>query len=204
MPTVEREHEEVRQGTVPAVRGDRVRWGPVWAGLVIALGTYLLLQLALLATGITDLADPGTGDGIATAIVAAIAFFVGGLAVGATAMWRGADDGLLNGVVMWAVALVALVALSAIGGGIALGSIDTTQVFEEVTSGDPAQALGDEAQETAAWALLGLGVALVASAIGGAVGARTWPSERRGGRVTMTRSEGGTRLREEQRPMASR
>ena len=60
MPTVEREHEEVRQGTVPAVRGDRVRWGPVWAGLVIALGTYLLLQLALLATGITDLADPGT------------------------------------------------------------------------------------------------------------------------------------------------
>jgi hypothetical protein len=26
-----------------------VRWGPIWAGLVVALGTFLLLQLALVA-----------------------------------------------------------------------------------------------------------------------------------------------------------
>src|SRR4051794_40984953 len=84
---------------------DRIRWGPVWAGLVVTVAVYLLLQLGLVATGAVDLAQPTTTDAVASAVAAAVAFFVGGLTAGATAYRRGIDDGLLHGVVLWAVAV---------------------------------------------------------------------------------------------------
>src|SRR5687768_6366682 len=97
--TVVAVHEEVE---LP--RRDRVRWGPVWAGLVVALSTYLLLQLGLIAVGVVELGGTdATSDAVASAVVAVIAFFLGGFTAGATAMWRGVDDGLLHGVVLWAV-----------------------------------------------------------------------------------------------------
>lgn len=155
---------------------DRIRWGPVWAGLVVAVSTYLLLQLALVAFGVVDLVEPTTTDAVASAVAAFVAFLLGGMIAGATAMWRGVDDGILHGVVLWAVGLVALVVLSAAGSGLALGSIDTTQAFDQLSTQnvDRVQA-GEQAQDAAAKAALGITVALAAAAIGGLAGARMWP-----------------------------
>jgi hypothetical protein len=156
---------------------DRVRWGPVWAGLVVALSTYLLIQLGLVATDAVDLADPSTSDAVLSAIAAVIGFFLGGLIVGATSMWRGIEDGILHGVVLWAAGLVALLTLATVGGGIALGSIDTSDAFEDIqqqADTDPAQA-NEDAQDSAGRALAVIAAALVASAAGGAAGAKLWP-----------------------------
>lgn len=159
------------------IRRDRIRWGPIWAGVVTALGTYLFLMLALVATGVVELGE--TGDSaIASAIAALIAFFVGGVTVGATAMWQGSDDGVLHGIVMWFAALVSLIVLSAVGSGLALGAFDTADAFDEFSADEvDTEQANDDAQDAAGKALLGLALGLGAAAAGGAAGAKMWPKD---------------------------
>jgi len=150
----------------------------VWAGIVTAVGSYLFLQLALVATGIVDLGDSAGDDAIISGIAALIAFFLGGLTTGATAMWQGADDGVLHGIVMWFAALVAVIVLSAVGSGLALGSFDTADVFDDIGLEDvDVDEANDNAQDAAGKALLALSLGLVASAAGGALGAKLWPRD---------------------------
>lgn len=173
------EHEQVGiHNEAETVRRDRIRWGPVWAGVITAVGSYLFLQLALIATGIVELGDSAGDDVIASGIAALIAFFVGGLTTGATAMWQGADDGVLHGIVMWFAALVAIIVFSAIGSGIALGSFDTADVFDEFSLEDvEVDQANDDAQDAAGKALLALTLGLAAAAAGGALGAKMWPKD---------------------------
>jgi len=166
-------------------RRDRVRWGTIFAGLVVALATYVLLQLLLIATGIIDLTTAENSDAVWSAAAALVAFVLGGITAGASARRRGIDDGLLHGVVLWALALVAIITFSAIGGGAILGTIDTDEAFnqfteEGFTSDDPAMvaAAGEDAQEAAGWATLGIVSALAAAAVGGVIGAKMWPGRR--------------------------
>ena len=160
------------------IRRDRVRWGPVWAGVVASVGSYLFLQLALVATGIVDLTGGATGDAIVSAIAALIAFFVGGVVTGATAMWQGADDGVLHGILMWFTGLVALIIFSAVGSGLALGAFNTSDTFNDLSTEDLTdQQASDNAEEAAANSLLGLTFGLAAAAAGGAVGAKMWPRD---------------------------
>jgi uncharacterized membrane protein YccC len=159
------------------IRRDRIRWGPIWAGVVTALGTYLFLMLALVATGVVELGEAGD-SAIASAIAALIAFFVGGVTTGATAMWQGADDGILHGIVMWFAALVSLIVLSAVGSGLALGAFDTSEAFDEFSADEvDTEQANDDAQDAAGKALLGLALGLGAAAAGGAVGAKMWPKD---------------------------
>ena len=168
----------VRTETV-GPRLDRIRWSSIWAGLAVALALYLFLQLALVATGIVDLAEATSSDAWWSAGAALVAFLVGGIVAGATAVWRDADDGLLHGIVMWAVGLVALIALAAFSGGIALGSFDTSNVFDQITNADAASVSSD-AEESAGWAIIGLTSALVASALGATIGSKMWPRRQPG------------------------
>jgi hypothetical protein len=161
---------------------DRVRWGAIWAGLLVAVGSYLVIQLALVATGAIDLADPNEADAWWSAAAALVAFFVGGLTTGASTMWDNATDGVLHGVVLWAVGVVALLVLSVASSGLTLGALDATGVFDSVSTdiddaiGDiDAQDAGDGAREAASWVLLGLGAGIVAAVVGGSVGATLWP-----------------------------
>lgn len=168
-------------------RLDRIRWSAIWAGLAVALALYLFLQLALVATGIVDLSEATSSDAWWSAGAALVAFLVGGMVAGATAVWRDADDGLLHGIVMWAVGLVALIVLAAFGGSIALGSFDTSSVFDQFTSADLDEAAeSGDAEEAASWAIIGLTSALVASGVGATIGSKMWP--RRRTRVTEIRS----------------
>ncbi len=173
------EHERIGiHNEAETVRRDRIRWGPIWAGIVTAVGSYLFLQLALVAFGIVELGD-STGDGaIASGIAALIAFFVGGVTTGATAMWQGADDGVLHGIVMWFAALVSIIVFSAVGSGLALGSFDTTDVFDEFSFDEvDVDQANENAQDAAGKALLALSLGLAAAAAGGALGAKMWPKD---------------------------
>lgn len=176
---VEIEHDRIGvHNEAQTVRRDRIRWGPLWAGVVTAVGSYLFLMLALVALGIVDMGEGVAGDAIASGIAALVAFFIGGVTTGATSMWQGADDGVLHGIVMWFAALVALIVLGAVGSGVALGAFDTSGTFDQFSADevDTDQA-NEDAEEAAAKALFGLALALGASAAGGAAGAKMWPKD---------------------------
>ncbi|GAA4756592.1 hypothetical protein [Actinomycetospora chibensis] len=164
---------------------DRVHWGPVWAGVVVALPVFLVLQLLFFGLGIIDLGVEGSGQSTTASIVSAvlglIAFFVGGLMAGSTAASRDSDEGLLHGVLTWAVGIVAILGFALLGAGALLGNIATAasqlgglqaqagQAGQAASRIDPAQAL-QAAQQGAGWAALALGLTVVASAAGGLVG----------------------------------
>lgn len=175
------EYEEVGvHDEAQTIRRDRIRWGPIWAGIVVAVGSYLILQLLLVAVGAVDLGDAGTDEAIWSGIAALIAFFIGGLATGATSMWQGVDDGIIHGIVMWFAALVLLIVLAAFGGGVALGAIDVSEAFDEFTTNGEEIDLdeaGDTAQEAARNALIAIILALAASGAGGAAGSKLWPKD---------------------------
>lgn len=170
---------------VAAITGDltpdqrpRIGWGPLWAGFVLTLAIYLVLQLALIAVDLVGLPVEGGSDAWWSAAAGLVAFFVGGLVAGGTAAWRGVGDGMLHGLIMWALAIAGLLALAALGSGLALGSLDTTSVFDDLTSNlDAANA--SDAQDAAGWSLLGVCVAAAAAVAGGAVGGALWHRDRR-------------------------
>lgn len=169
-------------------RRDRVRWGAIWAGVLAVVSVFIVLQLLFFALGWLDLgfngADgSGTTAGIVTGVLALIAFFVGGLLAGASTMWRGAGDGLLHGVLVWALSVLGILALALIGGSALLGPL-AQLVGQAAHSGvqapnvriDPSQAL-DAARQTAGGTALGLGLAVAAAALGGTVGSKIWPGK---------------------------
>jgi hypothetical protein len=171
-------------------RRDRVRWGPIWAGVLAVLTVFIVLQLLFFALGWLDLGyngAPGTGAaaGIVTGVLALIAFFVGGLLAGASTMWRGASDGLLHGVLVWALSVLGILAIALIGGSALLGPL-AQLAGHAAQSGaqppnvnvDPAQALA-AARQSAGGTALGLGLAVIAAAIGGTVGSKIWPGKQK-------------------------
>ncbi|CCG03111.1 hypothetical protein [Blastococcus saxobsidens] len=185
-PPVYRTEERVERPTEVSVapsRRDRVRWGPVWAGLVVAMPTFLLLQLATLALGLWDVgpADGNSAD-LWSSINGLIALFLGGLTAAATAVWRGVSDGLLHGILVWALTIVSLLILTLFGGGALLGSLagvvtDVAGIQQANLPDIAAGEVSNVAQSAAAWAVLGLGLSIAAAALGGVVGAKMWPSK---------------------------
>lgn len=166
-------------------RRDRVRWGPIWAGAAVVVTVFIVLQLLFFALGWLDLSfngreGSGAAAGIATGVLALIAFFIGGLAAGASTMWHKAGDGMLHGLLVWALSVLGILALTLIGGTALLGPLagvasqapDAAQAAPNV---DPVQAL-NTARDTAGWAALALGAAAAAAAIGGIAGSKIWPS----------------------------
>jgi len=104
------------------VSEDRIRWGPIWGGLIATFATFLLLET--LATGI-GLISPTNGAVSAwtSGIVALLAFFVGGWMAEATSAVRGVSEGLVNGLMVWALGITLFVVLSLIGLGALFGAI---------------------------------------------------------------------------------
>jgi hypothetical protein len=89
---------------------DRVRWGPIWAGLIATAAVFLLLVLLMVGVGLLTPGAPGAPgvsatpsatSAVVTVIIGVIAFFVGGWVVGSTLAARGATAGILNGLLMW-------------------------------------------------------------------------------------------------------
>ena len=97
--------------TAVATPTDRVRWGPIIAGLFAALSTLAVLAvLGVAVAGSTY--DPGDsarafgiGAGVWSAISALIAFFIGGWLAARSAAVRSEGSGVLNGAMVWVVAI---------------------------------------------------------------------------------------------------
>jgi hypothetical protein len=94
---------------------DRVRWGPIIAGLFTALSVLALLGTLGLAVGFSSydandrLRNFGIGAGIWGAVSALAAFFVGGLIAARTAAVAGRNNGALQGAMVWVVAIPLLI-----------------------------------------------------------------------------------------------
>ena len=164
------------------VRHDRIRWGAVWTGVLTTLSIYIVLQLLFFALGWLDLGINGAGGStraIVSGVLALIAFFLGGAAAGASALWHRANDGMVNGVVTWAVTVIALLGIALVGGGALVGSLaDTATQFIDLRAAGAGVDLTEatrNAQQTAGATALGLGLSMVAAALGGSIGAKLWP-----------------------------
>jgi hypothetical protein len=156
----------------------QLRWGPIWAGLLMALGVFFLLSLAAIATGLQ--AAPGAPDEdlgivaiIATSVIALVAFFLGGFVSAWSAGLADPGRAMLNGFLVWTLWLAIVILLAAFGLGAIVGAMG--DLFGEVAvSGadvDPAE-LVDILRSSAWQTLLALGLTAAASTLGGAVGAR--------------------------------
>lgn len=163
---------------------DRVRWGPVWAGLVTTLATFLLLTVAAVAVGAgaltagADTATAGLGGAIASAAIALIAFFVGGVMAGRTAAVMERGYGAVNGFLVWALGLVLILALAAFGLGSLFGAAG--QLFAQYQQMGSATPQGVDPQQAAAavrdsslGAFVGMLLPAIAATLGGYLGART-------------------------------
>lgn len=168
--------------TTGDVRHDRIRWSAVWTGALVTVTLYVVLQVLFFALGWLDLGFDGNNSGTAAAVVsgvlALIAFFLGGMATGASALWKRANDGMVNGVVTWTVTVLGLLLLAVIGGGALAGSLADVAVQSGVQNQaagvDPA-AVTAAARQSAGWSALALGLSVVAAALGGSIGAKLWP-----------------------------
>jgi hypothetical protein len=94
-------------------------------------------------------------------------------------LWHRANDGLVNGVVTWAVTVIALLGIALIGGGALVGSLaDTATQFVNLRAAGAGVDIAEAtrtAQQTAGATALGLGLSMLAAALGGSIGAKLWP-----------------------------
>ncbi len=163
---------------------DAVRWGPIVAGLLTALGAFVLLSTLLLAIGANTVRvgnaqadEAATGAGIATAIVALLSFLLGGFVAGRTAAVGGRATGLLNGFLVWALGLLVILMLSAFGVGQLFGAAG--DLFGQYRAAGAPQpegvapaAVAQGLRDAAIPAFLSQLLPAAAAAIGGVLGAR--------------------------------
>jgi hypothetical protein len=181
-----------------AVASDRVRWGPIWAGLLTTLSLFLLLELMAYAFGwlslsMGDFMGARRSDAWVGGIIGLISFFLGGLVTGATALVRGPSAGLINGFCLWALGTVFILALTAIGLGSFFGA--SGNIFSQLIvwgRGINLGALGMSPDQLIAsirtgalWSFILMALSACAAMLGGLVGSGRRPIGRirRAGRV---------------------
>jgi hypothetical protein len=171
----------VQQATFIAPR-DSVRWGPIFAGFVTSLSLFILLSLLALGLGMTaaDATNAGESAGPAAGIVAAVvgllAFAIGGFIAGRSSAVAGRGAGALNGFLVWALGITAILLLGALGlsgllgaAGDIFGQLQQTSVPNVQV--DPNQA-ADGVRNSAFVGFVSLALPALAAATGGALGAR--------------------------------
>jgi hypothetical protein len=161
---------------------ERVRWGAVWAGLLTALGTFLLLTTAAVAIGAVAVDsgasadDTGAASGIASAIIALLAFLVGGYVAGRSAGVIGRGYGALHGFLVWALGVVLILALAAFGLGSLFGaSGDLFAQYQQMGSPQAdvdQQSVIDGIRNGSIGAFIGMLLPAVAATLGGLFGSR--------------------------------
>jgi hypothetical protein len=186
-----------RVAPVPAVDyHDRVRWGPILAGLVTAISTQLVLSGIGAAIGLTTIANSGTPNadagsvgsavGIWSIISLLISLFLGGWITARACGPMNRSTALLNGAILWAttLAISAWLLSSGVSGAFGVVASNAGDIINQAQAGAdlPAQApnvtptqtrdiAGNAA--TVGWSFaLGSLLGLVAALIGASVGAR--------------------------------
>lgn len=191
----------VQTTTTPIVDyHDTVRWGPIFAGIVVAIISQLMLSALLASIGGFAAGDAsaktiGTSLGIGAIISLLISLFLGGLTMASSCGPMNSKTSMLNAIVMWATTLVLSGFLLTSGVSGAFGVIASnagaavTQVEQatgasipdtqaEVSNAVP-NITAQQAEDAAAAAakgglafLIGSLLALVAALVGATVGAK--------------------------------
>ncbi|MGQ4649589.1 hypothetical protein [Lyngbya aestuarii] len=170
---------------------DRVRWGPILAGIVVAIALQLVLSALGSAIGLSagaagsDANAVGIGVGIWSIISLLIALFAGGWVTASTCGPMNKKTALLHGLILWATTLAISSWLLATGVSGAFGVVASNagEVINQAQQPggvdlptnppnvDPNQIAANAAK--AAWSFLfGSLLGLIASLIGASVGAR--------------------------------
>ena len=110
---------------------DRIRWGPIIAGVVTAFAVLLFLTVLGIALGVSALGGDdagtwGTAAGIWGGLSLLVAFFVGGWMAARSAATMSDSDGPLNGFVTGAATLLVLLWLATTAVTGALGFFAST------------------------------------------------------------------------------
>lgn len=123
---------------------DRVRWGPVLAGLVVAIGTQLVLSSLGAALGLSAIAssdaprsssdDIGNAVGIWTILSLFASLFAGGWVTARTSGPITRNGSLLNGAILWATTLALGSYLLASGVSGALGVLSSLGSNPQLTN----------------------------------------------------------------------
>jgi hypothetical protein len=123
---------------------DRVRWGPIISGLVVALATQLILSALGAAIGSSFLSGSGaprsnapgvgTGVGIWSIISLLISLFVGSWVAARACGPMNRSTALLNGAVLWAttLALSSWLLASGVTGAFGIAASNAGEVINQV------------------------------------------------------------------------
>lgn len=124
---------------------DRVRWGPIFSGLVVALASQLVLSAlgAAIGTGFlsdsgaprSNAGDVGTGVGIWSIISLLISLFIGGWFTSRACGPMNRSTALLNGTILWAttLALSSWLLASGVSGAFGLATNALTNAAGAIT-----------------------------------------------------------------------
>ncbi len=176
---------------------DLVRWGPIVAGLFIALSMQLVLSALGAAIGLSSIAgsgaprsdsgDVGSAVGIWSIISLLIALFLGGLTTARACGHMNRNTALLNGAILWAttLALSTWLLANGVSGAFGLVAANAGDIVNQVQQGAidvPNQAPNVTAQQTrdiagnaakVGWSFaLGSLLGLIASLVGASTGTR--------------------------------
>ena len=128
---------------------DQVRWGPIIAGLVIAVSTQLVLSAFGAAIGLTSIGDsgaprseaPGVGTniGIWAIISLLLSLFLGGWVTGRSSGRMSRSTALLNGAILWAstLALSAWLLSSGVSGAFGVAAANAGNIANQVQQNAP-------------------------------------------------------------------
>ncbi|MBM0741087.1 hypothetical protein JOY44_05555 [Phormidium sp. CLA17] len=177
---------------------DRVRWGPIFAGLVIALSTQLVLSALGAAIGLSGISgsgaprsnadEVGSAVGIWSIISLFISLFVGGWVTTRACGAMNKSTALLNGAILWAttLAISALLLSMGVSGAFGVVASNAGSIINQAQQGgvnvpnpDAANVTAQQTRELAGnaakvgWSFaLGSLLGLVASLLGASAGAR--------------------------------
>ncbi|GAB4375547.1 MAG: hypothetical protein Kow00121_21410 [Elainellaceae cyanobacterium] len=176
---------------------DRVRWGPIIAGIMIAIGTQLVLSalgaaigLSIGASGGAQPGDIGIGVGIWQVISLLIALFIGSWVMASTCGPMNNKTAMLNGAILWAttLALSAWLLATGVSGTFGIVASNAGEVLNQATepggvvdpgaitppnvTAEEAQRIASRAAQAGWYFLLGALLGLAASLIGAVTGAR--------------------------------
>jgi hypothetical protein len=174
---------------------DRVRWGPILAGLVTAISSQLVLSGIGAAIGLTTIANSGaprsdadvvgSAVGIWSIISLLISLFLGGWITARACGPMNRSTALLNGAILWAttLAISAWLVSSGVSGAFGIVASNAGEIINQAPSGAadiPTQApTADQTRDlagnaaTIGWSFaLGSLLGLIASLIGASVGTR--------------------------------
>lgn len=177
---------------------DRVRWGPIFAGIVTALATQLILSALGAAIGATNIAgsgaprtyadDVGRAVGIWSIISLFLSLLIGSWVAARASGPMNRNTAMLNGAILWAttLALSSWLLASGITGAFGIVGANAGEIVNQAQQGavnvpnNPpnvtAQQTRDIASATAkaGWSFaIGSLLGLAASLIGSSIGART-------------------------------